>query len=163
MVIAVNASTLFKFLVCHTIDLNYCQEYLCDNVGNMSSKVKEYRFLQENKLHYLFVPCCAYSLNLVGKMVAITCFIDFCATLCVSHNLFNMLGGYQPKWVLGGHMTVFNIHCACQSDDNVNTICKYSKIEQALDGILSDQEQNTLIQNLNLYGKIKKLGFAVLK
>lgn len=48
VIIAVNPSTLFKFLVCHTIDLNYCQEYLCDNVGNMSSKVKEYRFLQES-------------------------------------------------------------------------------------------------------------------
>ena len=71
---ATMANTLIECLNTHKIDIDDCCGQSYDNAANMSGKYKGMQALnlEKNDLS-VFVRCCGYSLNLVGKAAANSC------------------------------------------------------------------------------------------
>jgi len=68
------ANALLKFLGDHQIDIMDCRGQSYDNAANMCVKYRGMQALILEKKHLLaFIPCCGYSLNLVGKAAANYC------------------------------------------------------------------------------------------
>lgn len=165
---------LLEFLKKHDIDFQDCRGQSYDNAPNMSGKYKGMQALVLQKNPYaFFVPCCAHSLNLVGKAAANTCSsaVDYFNFV---QNLFNFFTGSTSRFqLLTEHLskterkyTVKNLsdtRWSCRADATKALLHGYSEIKSALLTIAENAEEKDLVKNeaLCLFNKMSQLENAI--
>ncbi|XP_065645349.1 uncharacterized protein LOC136075840 [Hydra vulgaris] len=155
---------LLKYLDSNGISLHDCRGQSYDNAANMSGKYCGMQALikEQNNL-CIYVPCCAYSLNLVGKAAANTYsaamkFFDFVQEVHVFFTaspsryqiLIEALSSSQEKTNKKKLLTSKGLSDTCWScrHDAVKTlVVGYDKFKVALDKISINKEEKVFVCN----------------
>ncbi|XP_065664615.1 uncharacterized protein LOC136086257 [Hydra vulgaris] len=168
-----------KYLESNGISLNDCRGQSYDNAANMSGKYCGMKALikEQNDL-CIYVPCCAYSLNLVGKAAANTCsaavkLFDFVQEVHVFFTalpsryqiLTEALSSSQEKTNKKKLLTpkgLSDTRWSCRHDAVKTLVVGYDKFKVALEKTSINKEEKDIVRNAaGLHNQMCKIEIAL--
>lgn len=171
------AQALLAFLQDKNLDVHNCRGQSYDNAANMSGKYQGMQalILKGNRFA-TYIPCCAHSLNLVGKAAANTCpaavlFFNFIQELFVfftsTPTRYKILTEkLSTEGKTKNYYTLKNLNdtrWSCRADATKALSHGYNHIQDALTMICDDIEQKDIVkcQARGLLQKMSTLEIAI--